>query len=575
MLTHLLIQDVVLIERLELDLASGLSTFTGETGAGKSIILDSLGLATGARADPGLIRSGQNQALVMAEFSVISSEILGFLAEKGIDIDPNEAVRLKRTLSRDGRSKAFVNEQIVGVATLKALGDKLLEVHGQHDTTGLLDPRTHLGLLDDFAHIPEELSGMHNAYRAARSALIAYQDALKQVEADRSDQELLQARLEALDRLNPDENEDEVLSQKRALLGASERALEDIGEARGFVGGEQLTQRLMKAFRALDHARSRAKAAGATEDDTIFMRLSEAAEALDRTIANAEDAIALMDQAAYALDIEPGALDKVEERLFELRAEARKLGVSVDQLPRMRHDIAQRLALIADQSDHLLSLDKAASLAQKQFEAKVLIVRQKRQKAAISLTMAVMKELPALKLEKASFRVAFEEFLPNGFGANGGDGVTFEIKTNPGADWGALNAIASGGELARLALALKASLSLRSDGASSPVMIFDEVDQGVGGAVADAVGMRLKSLSERAQVLVVTHSPQIAALGHHHLKVMKNETSEGTRTSVCVLDEVSSLEEIARMLSGASITEEARAAALRLKKNSKGGLFVK
>jgi len=205
------------------------------------------------------------------------------------------------------------------VATLKALGDQLLEVHGQHDTTGLLDPKTHLGLLDDFAHIADSLDNVHNAYRTMRQAQSDYQEALRQAEADRADQELLQARLEALDRLNPDENEDDILSQKRALLGASERALEDISEARGFVGGEALTQRLMKAFRALDHARTRAKSAGASDDDAIFMRLSEAAEALDRTLANAEDAIALMDQAAYALDIEPGALDKVEERLFELR----------------------------------------------------------------------------------------------------------------------------------------------------------------------------------------------------------------------------------------------------------------
>jgi len=246
------------------------------------------------------------------------------------------------------------------------------------------------------------------------------------------------------------------------------------------------------------------------------------------------------------------------------------LGVSVDQLPRMRHDIAQRLALIADQSDQITRLDGAAKQSRRAFEALVLDLREKRKDAALRLNQAVMTELPALKLEKASFRVGLQALAPADFGMNGGDSVTFEIKTNPGADWGALNAIASGGELARLALALKAALSLRSEGASTPVMIFDEVDQGVGGAVADAVGMRLKSLSARTQVLVVTHSPQIAALGHHHLKVMKQDSLEGMRTSVIRLDEAQSLEEIARMLSGASITEEARAQALRLKQNSQG-----
>ncbi|MGZ3306324.1 MAG: DNA repair protein RecN, partial [Asticcacaulis sp.] len=400
---------------------------------------------------------------------------------------------------------------------------------------------------------------------------------MKRAQSDKSELEALTLRLQELDRLNAQPDEEAQLASERALLGASERALEDIREARDAAGGDALSQRLTKAFRALDHARTRAMQAGAAAEDEVLQRLTAAADALDRTLIAADEALALMDQAANSLDVEPGQLDRVEERLFALRGMARKLGVLVDDLPRERVRIAQALNRIEDLDSHLARLDKAIAQATGDFHAAVESLRARRQKAGEALASAVMAELFPLKLDKARFRVSLTALEPERYGAQGGETVEFEVKTNPGADWGGLGAIASGGELARFALALKAALATGTrfgrsgdDGAFGPVMIFDEVDQGVGGAVADAVGLRLKTLAERAQVIVVTHSPQVAARGDQHLKVMKSavvreDGTDGVRSDVRALNAAEALEELARMLSGAEVTPEARAAAQRLK----------
>ncbi len=567
MLTRLTINDVVLVDRLELDIRQGLSVLTGETGAGKSILLDSLGLATGARADTGLIRSGASQASVTAEFELPATHVLyDFLEDKGLALDAGEALLLRRVVTRDGRSKAYVNDQPVSVAVLKALGENLLEVHGQHETVGLLDARAHQGMLDTYAGAAPELAKVSETYRALKVLRDEHRDLLKRAQGDKAELELLTARLQELDRLNPQADEEAQLASERALLGAGERALEDITEARDAVGGDQLSQRLVKAFRALDHARTRAMQAGAGSEDEVLKRLTSAADALDRTLIAADEALALMDQAADSLDVEPGQLDKVEERLFALRAMARKCGVLVDDLPKERTRIAQSLNQIEDMDSHLARLDRDIYAAQQAFVAVVEALRAKRQVAGNTLAEAVMAELVPLKLDKARFRVSVRALEPERYGAAGGDAIEFEVKTNPGAEWGGLGVIASGGELARFALALKAALSARGGSdAASPVMIFDEVDQGVGGAVADAVGLRLKRLAEKSQVIVVTHSPQVAARGDQHLKVAKAEVDGGMRSSVRVLDHEQTLEELARMLAGAEITPEARAAAVRLK----------
>ena len=574
MLTRLSINDVVLVDRLELDILPGLSVLTGETGAGKSILLDSLGLATGARADAGLIRKGAAQASVTAEFDITATHPLHlFFEDKGLGIEPGEALLLRRVVTRDGRSKAYVNDQPVSVAVLKALGDALLEVHGQHETVGLLDARSHLGMLDIYGGAQVELQRAGDAWRTLKALKDEHRDLVRRAQSDRAELETLSQRLQELDRLNPQAEEEAELASERALLGASERALEDITEARDAVGGDALSQRLTKAFRALDHARTRAMQAGAKSDDDVLKRLTAAADALDRTLIAADEALALMDQAADSLDIEPGQLDRCEERLFALRAMARKLGVLVDDLPKERVRIARALNQIEDLDAHLARLDKAIHAATVAFHEAIEALRAKRQKAGEALAAAVMAELVPLKLDKARFRVAVTPLEVERYGVGGGDAVEFEVKTNPGAEWGGLGAIASGGELARFALALKAALSARNsqgetDGAA-PVMIFDEVDQGVGGAVADAVGLRLKTLAQRGQVIVVTHSPQVAARGDQHLKVYKTQYGangeEGVKSTVRWLDEAQTLEELARMLAGAEITPEARAAAHRLK----------
>lgn len=574
MLTRLSIQDVVLVDRLDLDIRQGLSVLTGETGAGKSIILDSLGLATGARGDAGLIRAGAPQASVTAEFDLAAGHPLyEFLEDKGLAVEPGEPLLLRRVVSRDGRSKAFVNDQSVSVSVLKALGDGLLEVHGQHETVGLLDPRTHGAMLDAYGGCEGALAATAAAFRTLKALRDQYRDLKRQSDNATAEIEELTLRLQELDRLNPLPDEEAQLASDRALLGASERALEDINEARTTVGGDQLSQRLSKAFRALDHARTRAQQAGAGEGHAVLKALSDAAEALDRTLIAADEALALMDAAADALDVEPGKLDRVEERLFALRAMARKLNILVEDLPKKRAEIAQSLERIEDADAELKKLAAAIAAAEQAFHAAVETLRQKRLAAGEALSAAVMAELVPLKLDKAAFRVAIRPLEPEKYAATGGDVVTFEVRTNPGAGnspeegWGGMAAIASGGELARFALALKAALSTRGgEDAAGPVMIFDEVDQGVGGAVADAVGLRLRKLAQRSQVIVVTHSPQVAARGDQHLKVSKADAGEGMRSRVVELSKDETLEELARMLSGAEITPEARAAALALVK---------
>ena len=567
MLTRLTIADVVLVDRLELDIRSGLSVLTGETGAGKSILLDSLGLATGARADAGLIRAGAAQASVTAEFEIASAHPLyDFLEDKGLALEAGEPLLLRRVVSRDGRSKAFVNDQAVSVAVLKALGDSLLEVHGQHETVGLLDARSHLGMLDTYGANSRELARVSESWKALKAIRDEHRDLMKRAHADKAELETLTLRLQELDRLNPQPDEEATLASERALLGAGERALEDISEARTAVGGDQLSQRLVKAFRALDHARTRAMQAGATSEDEVLKRLTLAADALDRTLIAADEALALMDQAADSLDVEPGQLDRCEERLFALRAMARKLSVLVEDLPKERVRIATSLNQIEDLDAHLARLTIAMHEAQKTFHAAVEALHAKREQAGVTLAAAVMSELVPLKLDKARFRVMVKALEPERYGQSGGDVVEFEVKTNPGAEWGGLGAIASGGELARFALALKAALASRGgEDVAGPVMIFDEVDQGVGGAVADAVGLRLKRLAQNQQVIVVTHSPQVAARGDQHLKVSKAEHNDSVRSTVTMLAPDEALEELARMLSGAEITPEARAAAIRLK----------
>lgn len=564
MLTALSIRDIVLVDALDLDVETGLTVLTGETGAGKSIILDALGLALGGRGEAGLVRAGARQASATAVFTAPDdADLIALIAERGFEVAAGEDLILRRVLSADGRSRAYINDQPAGVAALREIGSRLVEVHGQHETVGLLDWRTHRALLDVYGGLSPQLSAVAAAaetLKAAETRLAELRAAAADAAA-RSDQ--ISLDLADLDALDPREDEETELAGERAILGAAEKAMADLADARTQLGGDKLSQKLSAALRAVEHARQRATQAGAEADHPVIARLAAAAEAIDRTIVEAVEAIAEVDAAAAAFDFEPGRLDKAEERLFALRAAARKLNTTVPALPRLRMSLREQLRLIEDGADALTAAQREATAAREAYDLAATFLTSAREAAAERLTAAVMGELTPLKLERARFRVAFEPVGEGRRGPSGVETVRFEIATNAGDGFGPLDAIASGGELARFALAMKAALAGRED-QRQPVMIFDEVDQGVGGAVAEAVGQRLKRLSTGAQVLVVTHSPQVAARSHAHWKVMKSDQDGATTTTVVALDDARRQEEIARMLSGAIITDEARAAAKAL-----------
>jgi len=563
MLIGLGIRDVVLIETLDLSIGPGLTALTGETGAGKSIVLDALGLAIGARAEAGLVRRGKTQAVATAVFAPPPGHpVWAYLDDKGVAFETDEDLVLRRQLSADGRSRAFVNDQAVSVAVLREIGEMLVEVHGQHETVGLLDSRNHRPLLDLYgacASKAEATAAAWSAWREAREAADALRRDAAQALAEREE---LTLRLGELDRLDPKAGEETALAEERALLGAAEKTLADIASARDAFGGDALGGKLAQAFRALERARERALGAGAGADSAAVKLIAAAAESVDRALVETGEAAAAIDAAAVAFDCEPDRLELAEERLFALRAMARKLGVATESLPAERERIARALHAVEDAADLQKQVDARATAARAAYFKAAQALSAARQAAALNLAEAVNAELPPLKLDKAKLKVAVEPLPEERAGPSGLDRVEFEVSTNPGAPFGPLGAIASGGELARFALALKAALAGRGGG--SPLMIFDEVDQGVGGAVADAVGQRLKRLAGEGQVLVVTHSPQVAARAEAHWRVSKAGGTEAVRTAVEVLAPKDREEEIARMLAGAEITEAARAAARAL-----------
>lgn len=562
MLIGLQIRDVVLIEALDLSIGFGLTALTGETGAGKSIILDALGLATGARADAGLVRRGATQAVATAVFAPAPDHrVWALLEEQGLAYARDEDLVLRRNLSADGRSRAFVNDQTTGVGVLKALGEALLEVHGQHETVGLLDARTHRPLLDAYGDLSAPSARVATSWRTWREAREQFETLKADVARDIAETEELTLRLSELDRLDARDGEETALAEERAVLGAAEKALADISTARAVFDG--LGGKVAGAIRALERARERAITAGATEEGAAVQRLIRASEAIDRVLDDAGEAESAIDAAALAFDFEPYRLEQTEERLFELRGVARKLGVTVERLPSLRAAFAERLRAAESSEAALKAAQMRVTSARAAYLTAATALTEGREDAGQRLAHSVMAELAPLKLDKARFRVAVEPIDEARAGPAGMDRTAFEIATNPGAPFGDLGAIASGGELARFALALKASLAGRASG-PQPLMIFDEVDQGVGGAVADAVGLRLKRLAANAQVLVVTHSPQVAARAEAHWRIAKAGEGERLRTAVEVLTPADREEEIARMLAGARITDAARAAARAL-----------
>jgi len=550
MLLALTIRDVVLIDRLSLAFRPGLCVLTGETGAGKSILLDALGLALGRRADAALVRPGADQAVVSAEFVVNADHpAAAILAEAGIAPDLAGTVILRRILAADGRSRAFVNDEPASIALLRQLGDSLVEIQGQGDQHGLFDPATHRELLDALSDAAR--FGLAAAWRTWREARDKAAEAARRLAAGRAEEDLLRHEHAELEALAPESDEEDRLVARRQLLQNAERLGETIGEAVGEIDGEGgALQALARALRRLTRAADRAQGL-----------LDGAVAAAERATAETEEALAALTAAARVLELDPGMLEQVEERLFALRALARKHGVAVADLPLLREKIAERLAAIDAGAEDAARWDRQAAERREAYIATAAKVSKARGQAAKQLGAAVAAELTPLRLDKARFRTKLTPLAESDWGEHGCERVHFEVATNPGAPFGPLARIASGGELSRFMLALKLVLA----GVSSvPTLIFDEVDSGIGGAVAAAVGERLQRLGATLQVLVVTHSPQVAARGAHHWRVAKLEAPKSAVTRVEELDPDTRQEEIARMLSGSTITAEARAAARSL-----------
>ena len=549
MLTALSIRDVVLIEALDLEFGGGLGTLTGETGAGKSILLDALGLALGARADSGLVRSGAGQAIVTASFELAAGHpALALVTDNGFEIEPGEPLVIRRQVKPDGGSRAFINDQPASAGTLRELGAMLVEIHGQHDDRGLLNPRGHRAMLDNFGRL--DITAVSTSYRAWRKAEEALETARADIDNAARDREWLAHAVEELTRLAPLAGEEAALAAERSDMQKGAKLADDLATITAHLdGSEGGLAALRLAARRLDRIAA---------DHPL---LSEALAALDRAVIEASEAEDKLAAAAEAMRFDPARLDAAETRLFDLRAIARKHRVEPDALAPLRDELAARLDRIEAGNAGLANLEVQARNARQAFEEAARALTAARSQAAASLDAAVATELAPLKLDAARFRTVVEPLPEEAWSASGGDRVEFEISTNPGAPFAPLIKIASGGELSRFILALKVALAERG---SATTMIFDEIDRGVGGAVASAIGERLHRLAAGAQLLVVTHSPQVAARGLRHWLIAKSHDGLVTRTGVRPLDPSERREEIARMLSGAEVTAEARAQAIRL-----------
>jgi len=545
-LTALAIHNVVLIEALAIDVAQGLVVLTGETGAGKSILLDAVGLVLGNRADAGLVRAGADAARVVAEFDLPTDHPAhALLTENGLDAEG--PIILRRQVKADGGSRAFVNDQPVSAALLKELGGLLVEIHGQHDERGLLSARGHRSLLDLFGALAPQLAETRSAWAAWRTAQDEAAAARARLDADQRDREWLDHAVAELAALAAQAGEEAELALARAAMQKGARLADDLASV-----ADQLatgSAALAQAARRLD------RIAGE------HALLAAALESLDRALVEAGEAESQLAQATAALDADPARLEQVETRLFELRAVARKHKVEADALPALAQALQARAAALVAGEDALVGLDAAVARTQAAYATAATALGKARQDAAARLDAAVAAELKPLKLDSARFRTRITALSEAEWGPDGRERAEFEIATNPGADFAPLIKIASGGELSRFILALKVALA---SAGSAGTMIFDEIDRGVGGAVASAIGERLARLARGAQVLVVTHSPQVAARGLSHWRIEKASDGQTARTKLTWLDASTRKEEIARMLSGADVTPEARAQAGRL-----------
>jgi DNA repair protein RecN (Recombination protein N) len=554
LLTALSIRDVVLIERLDLAFGPGLTVLTGETGAGKSILLDSFGLALGARAEQGLVRSGAGQASVAAAFVPPPGHpAFALLAEQGIGAE--DEIVLRRVLGRDGRSRAFVNDQPVGAALLRRIGGLLVEVQGQHDQMGLADPGTHAALLDEFAVAPDLRESVRRCWRDWRGAASALAAARETMAAVQRDEAWLRHAVQELATLRPLAGEEEQLAAERQALQQGEKRAEAIAATLSELAPrDRRSPGPAASLRSAARALQRLLPADPAPADPVAAALA----ALERAEEALADAETLLTRLADAAEADPRRLEQAEERLFALRAAARKHQVAVAELPALFDTLAARLSALETGTAQMEALQARAAAARQAYMAACQLLSAARRAAAVRLDRAVAQELPPLRLDRARFVTDIAPLAEPAWGPAGADSLRFLIATNPGQEPGPLARVASGGELSRLMLALKVVLA----GASTvPSLVFDEVDSGIGGATAAAVGERLARVAERVQVLLVTHSPQVAARGAAHMVVSKRTGGGRAETLVEVLDGSARREEIARMLAGETVTEAARAAA--------------
>lgn len=553
MLVSLSIRNVVLIDRLDLTFSAGLGVLTGETGAGKSILLDSLGLALGARSEAGLVRAGTDKALVTASFELEPDHpAYRLLAEQEMRLEDDLLV-LRRVLGRDGRSRAFINDQPISIALLKNLGTTLVEIQGQFDQRGLLDSSSHRAMLDAYGALQQQAGRVAKLHQTWQAAAKSEERARRQLEQARDDEEYLRHAVDELNKLDPQDEEEEELSRQRDMMMHAEKLIEALNSAtRDLSGPGKLSAAaaVSNAQRALERVAEKANG-----------KLDPAIETLDRAAAEIAEALNLLTSIGSDLNLDSGRLEDVEERFFTLKDMARKYHVASNQLAALRDDMAEKLASIDSGGERLHHLSQATKAAKADYLTQAEILSKQRQIAANRLALAVNAELPPLKLDRATLFVPVERQQEAAWGPHGLDKSAFLITTNPGTRPGALGKVASGGELSRFLLALKVVLAEVSPIAT---LIFDEVDAGVGGATAAAVGDRLVQLAKRLQVLVVTHSPQVAAKGQHHWQVQKDSAPDSARTLVAPLGPAARREEVARMLSGSEITDAARAAADQL-----------
>ena len=555
MLSRLSIRDIVLIDRLDIDFADGLAVLTGETGAGKSILLDAFALALGARGDQALVRQGAEQGQVTAVFDVAAKHPARALL-KANDIPVDDDLILRRVQFADGRTRAFINDQPVSVQVMKELGAALVEIHGQHDERALVDAGTHRRLLDAFGALEADAAKVAALWGARREAHAAADAHRAEVERAKREGDWLRHAVDELGKLSPQAGEETALAERRTAMMQAEKVAEDLRDAHDVItGANSSVPALASVVRRLE--RRTAQAPGLVEP---------AVKSLDAALTALEETRNHLEQALRAADFDPQELERIEERLFALRAAARKYSVAVDDLAALAARYVADIALIDAGEERLKALEEAARAAEVDYRAAADRLSKARRKAAAALDKAVNGELKPLKLERAKFSTEIESDAAAA-GAHGIDRVEFWVQTNPGTRPGPLMKVASGGELARFLLALKVVLA---DRGSAPTLVFDEIDTGVGGAVADAIGVRLAKLASGVQVLAVTHAPQVAAQATRHYVISKDALEKGKRVATRVTEVAADKrrEEIARMLAGAEITAEARAAAERLIKQA-------